>query len=88
MVTEKPSVVWILGSGFSKSLGGPLLVDLLSHRGKAIVQTRFKQISCENVYRVYWQHLKDSHETRSGAAIYWDPEASPHMTPRISREIS
>jgi hypothetical protein len=36
-----PRVVWILGSGFSKPLGGPLLYDLLSPRMASLVSARF-----------------------------------------------
>jgi hypothetical protein len=33
MKGDAPKVVWILGSGFSKGLGGPLLYDLLTPKG-------------------------------------------------------
>ncbi len=29
-MADAPRTVWILGAGFSRSLGGPLLPDLLS----------------------------------------------------------
>jgi len=37
MSNDGKKVVWVPGAGFSKSLGGPLLPDLLSHRGQAHV---------------------------------------------------
>jgi len=64
-------VVWILGSGFSKSLGGPLLKDLLSHRGRAYQHAKFPNVPGYPIYRTYWTHLKDASES-SGNPIYWD----------------
>jgi hypothetical protein len=49
-------VVWILGSGFSKSLGGPLLADLLSHRGEAYTATKFPGQS-RAIYDLFRAHL-------------------------------
>jgi hypothetical protein len=63
-------VVWILGSGFSKSLGGPLLPDLLSHRGEAYVKSKFPSLD-RKLYELYRAHLKDDPESR-GNPIYWD----------------
>jgi len=36
--TQEKKVVWILGAGFSKPLGGPLLKDLLAPRNRAVVR--------------------------------------------------
>ena len=60
-------VVWILGSGFSKSLGGPLLYHLLSHRGEAFVQAKFPKLD-RTVYRLFRQHLVGQNER----PVYWD----------------
>lgn len=37
-VSDEPTV-WVLGAGFSKGLGGPLIQDLLSHRELPVLQT-------------------------------------------------
>src|SRR5688572_5111669 len=42
MGDEPPRTVWILGSGFSRSLGGPLLKDLFSERGREWTRLHFK----------------------------------------------
>jgi len=39
------SAVWILGSGFSKALGGPLLVDLLSERSNGEARARLREVA-------------------------------------------
>jgi hypothetical protein len=71
-MSSDKKVVWVLGAGFSKSLGGPLLGDLLSHRGIRYVQAKFPKIgSALDVYRAYWQHLKGAEESRN-QPIYWD----------------
>jgi hypothetical protein len=38
---EKPHTVWILGAGFSKGLGGPLIQDLLAHRELPVLESYF-----------------------------------------------
>jgi hypothetical protein len=63
-------VVWILGSGFSKSLGGPLLNDLLSYRGEAFVRAKFPNLD-RTIYSLYRKHL-DGHPLSSGEPTYWD----------------
>jgi hypothetical protein len=70
MSSDAKRVVWILGSGFSRSLGGPLLGDLLSHRGEAYVKTKFPKID-RRVYHLYRAHLRDAPES-AGHPIYWD----------------
>jgi len=35
--------VWILGAGFSRSLGGPLIEDLLAHRERAVLEGFFSK---------------------------------------------
>jgi hypothetical protein len=63
--------VWILGSGFSKSLGGPLLADLLSERGKQQLWARHPDWKKLNVvYEVYTANLRDSKSARS--ARLWE----------------
>lgn len=37
-------IVWILGAGFSKPLGGPLLPELLSERSAAMLRARFPKL--------------------------------------------
>jgi hypothetical protein len=54
--------VWILGSGFSKSLGGPLLDDLLRERGRLELVARFPGL-CDNwgkAHKLFQEHLKGS----------------------------
>jgi hypothetical protein len=63
-------VVWILGSGFSKSLGGPLLNDLLSYRGEAFVKAKFPNLD-RATYDLYRRHLRD-HPKNLGQPVYWD----------------
>jgi hypothetical protein len=38
-------IVWILGAGFSRALGGPLLPDLLSRPSEVRIRGRFKRFS-------------------------------------------
>jgi hypothetical protein len=62
--------VWVLGSGFSRSLGGPLLNELLSHRGEAYVRTKFPKFD-RSVYELYRSHLRDAPESLR-KPVYWD----------------
>ncbi len=41
-MTPKHPVVWILGAGFSRGLGGPMLRDLLSLRSKRDLEARYR----------------------------------------------
>jgi hypothetical protein len=38
---DNSGVVWVLGAGFSKALGGPLIEDLLAHRDMPVLQALF-----------------------------------------------
>jgi hypothetical protein len=42
-MTAQPSIVWILGAGFSKGLGGPLITDLLAHRELTMLKSIFPE---------------------------------------------
>ena len=55
--------VWILGAGFSRSLGGPLLYDLLSLKGQREAEARFgskHRQATEIVYGVYQDGLNEN----------------------------
>jgi hypothetical protein len=43
-MSDRPKTVWVLGSGFSKGLGGPLLADLLSEKRRAQAADVFKRL--------------------------------------------
>lgn len=69
-VMSTPKVVWVLGSGFSKHLGGPLLKELLTRRAKEetdLVFTEPKLPGREAVYEVFRKHGKTVSNTP-----YWD----------------
>jgi len=53
-------VVWVLGSGFSRPLGGPLLDELLSPRMGSLVAARFgdPEEAHHHVREVFARHLK------------------------------
>ena len=70
MSNDGKKVVWILGSGFSKSLGGPLLADLFSHQGEAFVAAKFPELD-RTPYTVFRKHLK-GHPNSAGLPIYWE----------------
>src|SRR4051812_45259845 len=63
--------VWILGSGFSKSLGGPLLNDLLTERGRVEIASRFPKLSdlWGKAHKVYQEHLRND-EVKAGARLW------------------
>jgi hypothetical protein len=67
---ERPRTVWILGSGFSKGLGGPLLHELLTPKGLIETTDHYPNLpNRELVYEVfqnygpsgarYWEHAED-----------------------------
>jgi len=70
-MSDVKRVAWILGSGFSRGLGGPLLEDLLSERGKSETHVQYARLPNRDlVYRVFhhygpashvkfWQHAED-----------------------------
>ena len=43
-MADDRKVVWVLGAGFSKGLGGPLLGDLLSHESRRVLTARFRNV--------------------------------------------
>jgi hypothetical protein len=47
-MSDVPRVVWILGSGFSVPLGGPMLIDLLSLKNLRRLTARFKDLMLED----------------------------------------
>jgi hypothetical protein len=70
---DNSGVVWILGAGFSKALGGPLIEDLLAFRDLPVLQTLFspdkyagaaeEQFKARLFYkygrdRRYWDHAE------------------------------
>src|SRR6476646_2553358 len=53
--TSAPKRVWILGAGFSRSLGGPLMFDLLSLAARRrILRAYPKYITPQDADRVFW----------------------------------
>lgn len=49
--------VWILGSGFSKSLGGPTLYELIGPKGEQLTQEAFPRLGKrEVVYHLFRKH--------------------------------
>lgn len=56
-MANREKTVWILGSGFSKSLGGPLLNELLTTDSEQKSKARYPSVPHATApYRVYWQH--------------------------------
>ena len=51
--------VWILGAGFSRSLGGPLLGDLLTERGELEFKSRFPNKKDTYLYHPYLSGLRE-----------------------------
>jgi len=71
MVDEPLKTVYIIGSGFSVGVGGPLLYDLLSDRGRAEMLARFPALEpCEYVYNVFWRHQRGNKKA-DGHEILW-----------------
>jgi hypothetical protein len=67
VMVDAPKTVWVVGSGFSRSLGGPLLEDLLSPRGRAEATGR-TGLNFNGVYRLYDTHLKGN---QVNFPVYW-----------------
>jgi hypothetical protein len=80
---EKPDTVWILGAGFSKGLGGPLIQDLLAHRELSVLESYFPTQSYgdaandlfkarlffnHGVERRYWDHAEQFLDVVESAA--------------------
>jgi hypothetical protein len=71
MAEERLKTAYIVGSGFSVGVGGPLLYDLLSDRGQAEMLARFPALKpCEYVYNVFWQHQRNNPKA-VGKEILW-----------------
>jgi hypothetical protein len=59
MVAVRKKTVWVLGAGFSRSLGGPLLTDLLSPKSRNESREAFERGEAGNlVYSIFWKHQK------------------------------
>lgn len=78
MAQPRRKVVWILGSGFSKSLGGPLLKDLLSHRRRELVDATFSSQDFPKfppkARRVAYEVFDHYRETSQKAGYWADAE--------------
>jgi len=78
MNTERGQVVWILGAGFSKSLGGLLLPELLSERSRAETLAKFTTLSdhASRVYPLFAKHQRGNPGNRgdrgTGLPVYWE----------------
>lgn len=70
---NKPRVVWILGAGFSKSLGGPLLEDLFSYDRvqRTIDRDPSKGKALKSVWRVFRCAKEFSASTEFFAKAEW-----------------
>lgn len=72
-------IVWILGAGFSKPLGGPLLRDLLTTSGRHNVRAAFPALANtidgprKDVHRVY-DRFKYTDEHHPGERLWRDAE--------------
>jgi len=69
-MADDPKTVWILGSGFSKGLGGPLLYELLTEKARLETNDQYPSAPNRNaVYHLYakygpsgakyWAHAED-----------------------------
>lgn len=66
-VSYTPKTVWVLGSGFSRSLGGPLLKELIGYKAQQETHAVFPRIGPRAlVYRLFtdqkdklWEHAED-----------------------------
>jgi len=67
-MTERPKTVWILGSGFSKGIGAPLLYELLTEKGLLLAQEVFPHTPLRSdVYELFGKY-----GPASKAAKYWE----------------
>ena len=67
--------VWILGSGFSKGGGGPLLNELLTPSSREKLKAQFDFGSnFETVYDIYWLHhsKREKDPATARIPIFWD----------------
>jgi hypothetical protein len=73
--TEK-SAVWILGAGFSRSLGGPMLLDLLAPpTSNAVFALYGKTVATEEANRIRETYLDRGPAASPGMRFWSDPEA-------------
>ncbi|HTF45181.1 MAG TPA: SIR2 family protein, partial [Terriglobales bacterium] len=66
----RPKVVWILGSGFSKHVGGPLLNELLTPRSMRELETLFPHPALPTLHAVY--EIFRSHVKGISNSPYWE----------------
>jgi hypothetical protein len=70
-MAEPKRIAWILGAGFSRSLGGPLLADMLSPRllaaGLAMCPSIRDEVS--PAYELFWRHHKEESFQRHHAKV-------------------
>ena len=70
MTGDKPKVVWILGSGFSKGLGGPLLYELLTDKARIETHDQYPRLPDRRIVydffrnygpdgAKYWAHAEE-----------------------------
>jgi hypothetical protein len=67
-MAERPKTVWILGSGFSKGIGAPLLYELLTEKGHLLAQEVFPNTPLRSdVYELFGKY-----GPASKSAKYWE----------------
>lgn len=72
-MTDKVRIVWILGAGFSKPLGGPLLKDLFTTSSFDAMQYRFPKEEYSGLYNNPAQavHFLYNEDRRKGEGREW-----------------
>jgi hypothetical protein len=77
-MTSRPKTVWVLGSGFSQALGGPLLKDLLSKSAQEDTKEIFNGLPDRTaVYSLYNTHIKTRWEHAEQFLEFVDLATSP-----------
>ena len=76
MGATNKAVAWILGSGFSRSLGGPLLSELLSQQSRVRLARQYKDVKWlggrpdPNDPRTRWNDAVDFFDSESVQVVY------------------
>lgn len=74
MAGEPKKTVWILGAGFSKSLGAPLLTDMLSFSAEGETRARFDSLQTELSLLVHDLFRRFNRDGDFGAGRWSDAE--------------
>jgi hypothetical protein len=74
-MADEKVVTWVLGAGFSRSLGAPLLQTLFGSDRLHDLQARYPATTCQTLTGDYIDAISPLYQVGLGQGLWPDPEA-------------